>query len=129
MAVSVGYLVTYYSGASLVHAQSVAFVTWLLGHVLLAFNLRPERQPLAQLGAFSNQVMTVWAAAAIVLALSATNVPALQAAFKVTALGAGDWLLVLVAAVVGTFWIEALKLFKRQPVEQGYTGPKRPVRT
>jgi Ca2+-transporting ATPase len=112
-AVSFTYLLTWYSGAGLVHAQTVAFVTWLLGHVLLAINLRSERQPLAQLGLFSNPLMNIWSATTIVFILLATLLPGLQAAFKLTPLTASEWALVAVSAFIGTFWIEARKLLRR----------------
>ena len=44
------YLATWYSGAGLITAQTMAFATWLLGHVFLAFNLRSEREPLVGRG-------------------------------------------------------------------------------
>src|SRR6266487_1254002 len=60
-AVSVAYLVTWYtSGGDLLRAQTVAFVSWMLGHVFLAINLRSEREPLFRLGFFSNRLMILW---------------------------------------------------------------------
>jgi len=109
-AVCGAYLAAWYSGAGIMAAQTVAFATWLLGHVFLAFNLRSEREPVIRLGFFSNGVMVVWALATIVLLLVATLVPGAQQLVKVAALGAGQWALVLGAAVAGTFWIEIYKL-------------------
>jgi Ca2+-transporting ATPase len=110
-AVSVAYLVTWYSsGGDLVRAQTVAFVAWLLGHVLLAINLRSEREPLFRLGFFSNRLMIVWAVAAITFVLFATLAPFVQNLLKMTALSGQDWLLVLIVTVMGTFWIEMRKV-------------------
>ncbi len=110
-AVSVVYLVTWYSsGGDLVRAQTVAFVAWLLGHVLLAINLRSEREPLFRLGFFSNRLMILWGVAAIAFVLFATLVPGAQNLLKTTSLQGQDWLLVLIATVIGTFWIEIRKL-------------------
>ncbi len=110
-AVSVAYLVTWYtSGGDLVRAQTVAFVSWLLGHVLLAINLRSEREPLFRLGFFSNRLMILWAVAAIAFILVATLVPGVQNVLKTTTLSGQDWLLVLIVTVIGTFWIEMRKL-------------------
>jgi Ca2+-transporting ATPase len=122
-AVSLAYLLTWYGGAGLVQAQTVAFVTWLLGHVLLALNLRSERQPLAQLGLLSNRLMNLWGAATIIFILAATLVPGVQAALKVTSLTANQWVLVAVAAFIGTFWIEALKLINRHETSKSTTPP------
>ncbi len=112
-AVSLVYLLTWFSGAGLVRAQTVAFVTWLLGHVFLALNLRSERQPLLRLGPLRNRLMLAWAGATLVVVLVVTLVPAAQAQLHTTSLTGGEWLLALSAAFVGTFWIEARKWLRR----------------
>jgi len=104
------YLATWYSGAGLIPAQTVAFATWLLGHVFLAFNLRSEREPVIRVGLFSNWVMVVWAMATVALLLVATLVPGAQQLIKVTSLNRAQWELVVGAALAGTFWIEVYKL-------------------
>ena len=111
-AVCGAYLATWYSGAGVMAAQTVAFATWLLGHVFLAFNLRSEREPVLRLGLFSNRVMVVWAAATIALLLVATTVPGAQQLIKVTSLHRSQWVLVAGAALAGTFWIEVYKLVR-----------------
>ncbi len=113
LAVSIAYLVTWYAGAGLAIAQTTAFVTWLLGHVFLALNLRSERQPLLRLGLLSNRLMVLWGAAAILFALFATLAPGVQSALRTAPLGAGQWALALVLALVGTFWIEVRKWLAR----------------
>ena len=104
------YLVTWHSGAGLITAQTIAFVTWLLGHVFLAFNLRTEREPLVRVGFLSNWVMVAWAIATVALLLVATLVPEAQRLIKVTSLQPAQWALAMGAAFAGTFWIEARKL-------------------
>jgi Ca2+-transporting ATPase len=117
-AVSVVYLVTLwaepqggagYSAASLARAQTAAFVTWLLGHMLLALNMRSERQPLFQLGLFSNRLMVIWGAATVAFVLLVTCVPGVQAALKTVALSRGEWTLAISMALAGTFWMEIRK--------------------
>lgn len=114
-AVSVVYLVTWYSGAGLDTSHTAAFVTWLLGHVLLALNLRSRREPLFRLGLFSNRLMIWWAAATALFVLLVTLVPSVQVLFKTTSLSAGTWALAIAAALIGTFWIEIRKwiIFRR----------------
>jgi Ca2+-transporting ATPase len=106
------YLATWHSGAGLIAAQTMAFATWLLGHVFLALNLRTERQPLFQVGLFSNRVMVVWAMATAALLLVATLVPGAQQLIKVTSLSPAQWALAVGAAFAGAFWIEARKLVR-----------------
>jgi P-type Ca2+ transporter type 2C len=108
-AVATVYLASWYGGASLAEARTAAFVTWLLGHVLLAQNLRSERQPLLRLRVFSNPVMVVWLAATIPFVLAIAFVPAVQARLTTTALTPTAWGAVIVAAVLGACWWEVVK--------------------
>ena len=63
--VSVAYLYALKSGAGQTTAQTIAFATWMLTHVFLAFNMRSERESIFKLGLFTNKVMVIWAAASI----------------------------------------------------------------
>jgi Ca2+-transporting ATPase len=107
-AVAAAYLVTWYGSHSAVRAQTVAFCTWLIGHVLLALTLR-SREPLHRVGLMSNRVIAGWAlGVAIVLVLIAV-VPAAQVFTRTTALHGLDWVLVIGAAATGTLWHEVAK--------------------
>ncbi|MGQ9554452.1 MAG: cation-translocating P-type ATPase [Anaerolineae bacterium] len=112
-AVSLAYLLTWYTNHDLLRAQTVAFVTWLLGHVLLALNLRSERQPLARLGLFSNRPMVIWGVATIAFIIMSTLVPPVRTALKTALPSGGEWLLAVAAAFVGTFWLELRKHLTR----------------
>jgi Ca2+-transporting ATPase len=118
-AVSVCYLTTWFRTGNLPRAQTMAFAAWLVGHVLLALNLRSEREPIVRLGLFSNRLMIAWAAATLALLLVATNVAGARNLFKVTRLDASEWALVVGAAVIGTFWIEIKKLARPATRSQG----------
>jgi Ca2+-transporting ATPase len=108
-AVATVYLASWFSGAGLAEARTVAFVTWLLGHVLLAFNLRSEREPLLRLGVFSNFLMVVWLAATLLFVLAITFVPVVQARLNTAGLTPGEWGAAVMAAVLGSCWIEVAK--------------------
>ena len=123
LAVSLAYLATYYSGAPLVVAQTTAFVTWFLGHVFLALNLRSEREPLVRLGLASNRLMVVWGAAAILFAVFASMTPGVQSVLKTAALGPAQWALAVVLALLGTFWIEVRKWLSPQPATGSAVSP------
>jgi Ca2+-transporting ATPase len=115
VAVSVCYVFTYYTTGNTVYAQTVAFAAWILSHIFLAFNTRSETEPLVKRGLFSNRVMVSWSVAAVVMLVVVTVVPGLQTLVRTTSLGLGDWLLVLVASFVATFWIEVAKLIEKRP--------------
>ncbi len=120
-AVTAAYLLTWYinpgSGSIAVqttHAQTVAFATWMLGHILLALNLRSDKEPLIKLGVFSNKVMVLWAVAVIGTLLLATNVAGIASALRITTiLTSTDWTVIIVAAVAATFWMEIKKILQR----------------
>jgi Ca2+-transporting ATPase len=106
------YFWSMYHGASVPKAQTLAFATWIFGHVFLAINMRSEREPLYELGLFSNEVIVIWAASAITLIIVAVNIPYLQEVLKTTALTIYEFLFVIVVSFVATFWREAVKLIR-----------------
>ncbi len=109
-AVSAVYLFSWYRGADHVTAQTAAFAAWMVGHVLLAFNMRSERQPVFQLGLFSNRVMALWAAVTFAFIALVTTIPFLETVLKTTMLTLSQWGLIVAVDLVGTFWIEVRKL-------------------
>jgi Ca2+-transporting ATPase len=109
-AVSAVYLITWYRGADQVTAQTAAFAAWMIGHVLLAFNMRSERQPIAQLGLGSNRVMLIWGAAVAAFLILISVIPGAHQLMKITSLTAAQWGLILIATFAGTFWLELRKL-------------------
>jgi Ca2+-transporting ATPase len=117
-AVTATYLLTWYSPATatlphtlaIQRAQTVAFATWMLGHILLALNFRSDKEPLSKLGILSNKVMVLWALIVVATLLIATNVPAVASSLKITGLTPTDWAIVIIAAFVATFWIELRKI-------------------
>ncbi len=109
-AVAAAYLITWSRTGSLPTAQTMAFVTWLLGHALLALNMRSERAPLFRVGMFTNRLMWVWIAAVSVAAAAFVGLPFMREALKVTALSSGQWALAVGLALVGSFWQELVKV-------------------
>lgn len=118
-AVSLVYLIASFSGAGLAKAQTMAFVTWLLGHVMLAINLRSDREPMRRVGFFSNQAILIWAGAVIAFILISTLIPGVRASLKTAPLTGADWALVTGAAIAGTFWLEARKLLAAIRIRDG----------
>ena len=108
--VSVAYLATWYSGADLARAQTMAFVSWLLGHVFLAINMRSEREPLLRLGLFTNRVMWIWGLATVCFVVLVTLAPGARAALRTSSLSGGEWVLAIGLALAGTFWMELRRL-------------------
>jgi P-type Ca2+ transporter type 2C len=109
VAVTTNFLLLWFLTQNLTQAQSVAFATWMLGHILLALNFRSEREPLVKLGFFSNKVMVMWAVLATATLIVGTILPVVHDALKITYLSLPDWTLVISVSVAATFWIELRK--------------------
>lgn len=108
-AVTLTYLFTYYTTSDVTYARTVAFATWMFGHIFLALNFRSENTPLLRQGILSNKVMLLWAALAVVVLALGLYLPPLQAALQITDLQLTDWALVVGVALVATFWMELKK--------------------
>jgi P-type Ca2+ transporter type 2C len=118
-AVILSYTLAWHAGLGAATAQTMAFATLLLGTALMAVNLRSEKEPLLKLGVTSNIPLLVWSIAIIAFVLVAVLVPPAHALFKTVALSGSQWALVLVLAVAGTMWIEAVKVLRTR---MGNTG-------
>jgi Ca2+-transporting ATPase len=111
-AVSSSFLYTWYSTGDLALAQTMAFATWMVGHIFLALNFRSDKEPLSKLGFLSNKVMMLWAFIVGATLLVGTMTPLLHASLRITSLGLTNWVVVLLVSFVTTFWMEIKKLLK-----------------
>jgi Ca2+-transporting ATPase len=108
----VNYLTLWYSGAPALEAQTVAFTTWMVGHIFLAMAMRSAKSPLWKIGLFSNRIMLFWALLALIFILAVVYAPPLQGAVKTTALSGLNWLRVAGVPFVTIFWIETWKALR-----------------
>ena len=113
-AVTANFLLVWFLTQNLTQAQTVAFATWMLGHILLALNFRSEKEPLVKLGFFSNKVMVMWALLATVTLVVGTGLPFVHDALKITYLSVPDWGLVVSVCFVATFWMEFRKILQQK---------------
>lgn len=104
------YLFIFYTSGNVVMAQTAAFVTWLLGHILLALNLKQERLPLLKQGILSNRFGILWLTGMIALTIAITNVPALFPVMKTSPLPMEVWVAIIIVTIASTFWIEIKKI-------------------
>jgi magnesium-transporting ATPase (P-type) len=89
----------------------MAFVCWLIGHVLLALNQRTATLPvLLAKGWGANRALLVWIFSVMALGILVGCVPGLDAALALTTLEARDWGVAVGVCVASTCWIEVLKL-------------------
>ncbi|MCL4430333.1 MAG: cation-transporting P-type ATPase [Chloroflexi bacterium] len=120
-AVTATYLFAYYTSTDITYARTVAFATWMFGHIFLALNFRSEREPLIKEGLFSNKVMLLWALLAIVTLIVGTSLPPTQTALQITGLGWQGWTLAIAVSFVATFWMELAKILKKTAQNVSYS--------
>jgi Ca2+-transporting ATPase len=96
-------------GAEIASARTAAFATWLLGHILLALNLKQEKVPLFKQGIFSNRFAAGWLVGMILFVLAMTFVPFVQSVLQTTGLSGIQWAMVLAGAVLASMWMELIK--------------------
>ena len=113
VAVTATYLFTWYAAQSIPYARTVAFATWMFGHIFLALNFRSDREPLIKEGLLSNKVMLIWALLVFATLIVGTSLSYTQAALQITGLQLTDWALAIVVAFVATFWMELRKILQR----------------
>ncbi len=113
IAVTATYLFAWYTTQNIPYARTIAFATWMFGHIFLALNFRSDKEPLLKEGLLSNKVMLLWALLVFVTLLVGTSLPVIQTALQITGLSLGDWALVIVVAFAATFWMELKKILWR----------------
>jgi Ca2+-transporting ATPase len=96
--------------SSVAEIQTFAFSAWIMGHIILAFVMRSEKEPLYSLGPFSNKVMDIWAILAFSFLFTAVAVPAVATQFKLATLTIGQLILIFAFAFVIIIWREVIKL-------------------
>jgi len=110
LAVSLGYLYALNTGMEPIKAQTIAFATWMLTHVLLALNMRSEKESVFKMGLFSNKAMIIWAGVSVAALAIGVNLPIVQQALKTTALSINEWGAVAALSIAGSFWKECKKM-------------------
>lgn len=106
-----------YVAYDLVIAQTAAFVAWLVGHILLALNLKQEKTPLIVQGIFSNYFGIFWFMGMIGFSIIITTLSWIYPYVGTTRLPLMLWVIMIPIIIVATFWIELLKIMRLQKVK------------
>ncbi len=104
------YSIAYFQG--LQGAGAMAFATWMICHVLLAFNMRTDNDPLSKVGLLSNKMMIFWAIGAFLTTILIIYIPPLAKVFRLSPLSLSDWGYVIIISIIATFWKEIVKIIK-----------------
>jgi len=109
-------LVVYFGSLTLGYgvdsARTAAFSTWLLGHIVLALNLKQQKTPLFKQGLFSNTFAIGWLIGMIALVIGMTHWDILQSVLHTTRLSPLQWGGVVLGSLLASMWMEVLKWVK-----------------
>jgi Ca2+-transporting ATPase len=81
-AVTSVYLFSRFQGLDIIQTQTLAFTAWIIGHIVLAFISRSDKEMVFSLGIFSNRIIVLWAVTAIVFLILGIYLPFLNASLN-----------------------------------------------
>jgi P-type Ca2+ transporter type 2C len=102
------YFASYALGYDTAQARTAVFATWLLGHVLLAMNVKQSTRPFLEQGLLSNKFAVGWLLGMIALVLAMTFT-VIRSFLDTTALSGVQWAMVVAGAILASGWIEIRK--------------------
>jgi len=111
-AVTLSYFYALRRGFPLAQAQTCAFSAWIMGHIILAFVSRSEKEPLSELGLFSNRAMTAWALAAFAFLFVAIGTPSIASLLRLAHLTISQIGLIFAICIVSIAWQEVRKILR-----------------
>ena len=109
-AVAISYMYALSQNVSQIQLQTIAFTTWMIAHILLAFVSRSEKEPLYSLGVLSNRLMDLWALGVAVFLVLGLSVPSIGLNLRLSSLTLTQIGIILVISFVTIFWQEIGKL-------------------
>ena len=109
-AVMLAYFYAHWQNLSIVETQTFAFSAWIMGHMILAFIMRSEKEPLYMLGPLSNKIMDIWAVLAFSFLLVTVWVPSIGLQLKLSTLTVNQLALIFVFALIAIAWQEIPKI-------------------
>lgn len=103
------YIYAQWQNLTVSQSQAYAFASWIFGHLLLAAVSRSDQELIFQVGIFSNKIMNIWAAAALLFLFGALYLPFLNSRLHLTA---PDFYQLFIIAL-GTIILISLLEFKK----------------
>jgi len=102
-----------HNGRSLAEGRTIAVNVFVMMELFYLFNCRSLTQPVWRLGWFSNPWVWAGAGAMLALQLAFTYLPVFQALFGTAAIGAIDWLLIVLCGLAATAVVGLEKYLRR----------------
>ena len=101
------------------YAQSMVMLTWLIGHVVLAFNFRTIDSQVLKHGLFTNVMMNIWLGIVIFSAFILQVIPPFYEALKMISVGIVGWIIIILLVTICICWQELFKWIRTQRVSIG----------
>ena len=111
---------------NLVRAQTMAFATLVMAQLIHVFDCRSSRS-IFHRNPFQNRYLVLAVLSSVLLLLGVVYVDAMQPIFKTVELGISEWLIVLIAAGIPTFFFGIGSLMKGKgghSADKRYSGRK-----
>jgi Ca2+-transporting ATPase len=94
---------------SLVHSQTIAFLVLSLSQLFFSLSIRSTKKSILSIGLFSNRYLIGSIILGIFIQFIITSIPALAELFKVFALSASDWGLIIGISIIPLIFNEIIK--------------------
>ena len=117
-------IAAYWIGTSMSNhtvGQTMAFAVLAFSQMLRAFNQRSNTEPIWIRAEGINPWLVLSFIVSAILMLCILLIPALQSAFKITALSGIQWLIIIGLAFLSIVQVEIFKFFKRQRIKNQET--------
>jgi Ca2+-transporting ATPase len=109
--VSAVYFYARYRGLDVRETQTFAFSSWIFGHVVLAYVSRAGGGTVAGIGFFTNKIINLWAATAVVFLAVGMYIPFMRERFNFVAIPPGQLLAIAAVTVCMIGLLEVRKYF------------------
>ena len=109
LTIMIVYIYLYYNGDPM-FASTMAFVTWLIGHLVLAYNMRTNRVPLIKSPIFKNQSFNLWVGGIIVFIILIFNIDFLSQYLMLSSIQFIDVLKIIGISIIIMAWMEIKKI-------------------
>ncbi len=106
------------AGAEVARAQTLAFLTWLLTHAIVALTMRGEGSPLRLRTLFANPVINLWTTAVILAMVLVVTVPGVRGVLKTVPITAPDWAWTVGLALAGGLLFDVGQRLRLQAARQ-----------
>jgi Ca2+-transporting ATPase len=107
---------------NLVRAQTVAFATLVMAQLIHVFDCRSSRS-IFHRNPFQNRYLVLAVASSVLLLLGVVYIDAMQPIFKTVELGLSEWIIVMIAAAIPTFFFGIGSLLKGKGKNSHYDRP------